>query len=120
MFQIYIPMASKKKTLKNRKFPKRTRTRTRTPKNNKRKKTLKNIKFSKRTRTPKNNKRKKTKTRKEKLYKMRGCNGKQSGGVSDSILNAARVVPHAITNIYNTLQGNSLSSNFLPWNSHYS
>ena len=90
-------MASKKKTLKNRKFPKRTR-----------------------TRTPKKNKRKKTKTRKEKLYKMRGCNGKQSGGVSDSILNAARVVPHAITNIYNTLQGNNLSSSFLPWNSHYS
>ena len=100
----------RKKTLKNRKFPKRTRTRTKTPNNNKRKKT--------KTKTPKNNKRKKT--RKEKLYKMRGCNGKQSGGVSDSILNAARVVPHAITNIYNTLQGNSLSSNFLPWNSHYS
>lgn len=96
-----------------------------TKKRNYKKKSL-----SKRNKTPKyNNKRKakhqkrrKMKTRK--LYKMKGCN-KQKGGisatnlVSHSLLNAARFVPHTITNVYNGLVGNASATNFLPWAGHY-
>ena len=101
-----------------------------TKKRNYRKKSL-----SKRMKTPKYNKRKiksqrrkiksqrrKMKTRK--LYKMKGCN-KQKGGisatnlVSHSLLNAARFVPHTITNVYNGLVGNAAATNFLPWTGHY-
>ena len=100
-----------------------------TKKRNYRKKSLsKKMKTRIRTRTkiPKYNKRKiksqKRKTRK--LYKMKGCN-KQKGGisatnlVSHSLLNAARFVPHTITNAYNGLVGNAAATNFLPWAGHY-
>jgi len=100
-------MASKRRTLKKRNYKKKT--------------------LSKRTKTPKYNKRKsksqkRRKTRK--LYKMKGCN-KQKGGisatnlVSHSLLNAARFVPHTITNAYNGLVGNAAATNFLPWAGHY-
>ena len=93
-----------------------------TKKRNYKKKSL-----SKRNKTPKYNKRKiksqkRRKTRK--LYKMKGCN-KQKGGisatnlVSHSLLNAARFVPHTITNAYNGLVGNASATNFLPWAGHY-
>lgn len=100
-------MASKRRTLKKRNYKKKS--------------------LSKRTKTPKYNKRKsksqkRRKTRK--LYKMKGCN-KQKGGisatnlVSHSLLNAARFVPHTITNAYNGLVGNAAATNFLPWAGHY-
>jgi hypothetical protein len=100
-------MASKRRTLKKRNYKKKT--------------------LSKRTKTPKYNKRKsksqkRRKTRK--IYKMKGCN-KQKGGisatnlVSHSLLNAARFVPHTITNAYNGLVGNAAATNFLPWAGHY-
>ena len=101
-------MASKRRTLKKRNYKKKS--------------------LSKRNKTSKYNKRKiksqrrKMKTRK--LYKMKGCN-KQKGGisatnlVSHSLLNAARFVPHTITNAYNGLVGNAAATNFLPWAGHY-
>ena len=100
-------MASKRRTLKKRNYKKKSLSkRTKTPKYNKRK-----IKSQKRRKT-------------RKLYKMKGCN-KQKGGisatnlVSHSLLNAARFVPHTITNAYNGLVGNSAATNFLPWTGHY-
>ena len=104
-------MASKRRTLKKRNYrkkslSKRMKTRTKTPKYNKRK--------------SKSQKRRKTR----KLYKMKGCN-KQKGGisatnlVSHGLLNAARYVPHTITNAYNGLVGNAAATNFLPWAGHY-
>jgi hypothetical protein len=100
-------MVSKRRTLKKRNYKKKS--------------------LSKRTKNPKYNKRKiqgqkRRKTRK--LYKMKGCN-KQNGGisatnlVSHSLLNAARFVPHTITNAYNGLVGNAAATNFLPWAGHY-
>jgi hypothetical protein len=100
-------MASKRRTLKKRNYRKKS--------------------LSKRRKTPKYNKRKiKSKKRRKtrKLYKMKGCN-KQKGGisatnlVSHSLLNAARFVPHTITNAYNGLVGNAAATNFLPWAGHY-
>lgn len=104
-------MASKRRTLKKRNYKKKTlskrmKTRTKTPKYNKRK-----IQGQKRRKT-------------RKLYKMKGCN-KQKGGVSatnlvsHSLLNAARFVPHTISNVYNGLVGNVASTSFLPWVGHY-
>ena len=104
-------MASKRRTVKNKSYKKkslskRMKTRTKTPKYNKRK--VKGLKIRK--------------TRK--LYKMKGCS-KQKGGisatnlVSHSLLNAARYVPHTITNAYNGLVGNPAATNFLPWAGHY-
>lgn len=95
-----------------------------TKKRNYRRKSL-----SKRNKTPKYNKRKiksqkRRKMRTRKLYKMKGCK-KQKGGisatnlVSHSLLNAARFVPHTITNAYNGLVGNAAATNFLPWAGHY-
>ena len=109
-------MASKRRTLKKRNYRKkslykRMKTRTKTPKYNKRKSKVKS--------------QKKRKMRTRKLYKMRGCK-KQKGGisatnlVSHSLLNAARYVPHTVSNMYNGLVGNSASSGFLPWEGHYS
>lgn len=98
-------MASKRRTLK-KKNNRKKRTRTKTPK-------YKKIKA-------KSRKRRKT----NKLYKMKGCS-KQKGGisatnlVSHSLLNAARYVPHTITNAYNGLVGNAAATNFLPWAGHY-
>jgi len=97
-----------------------------TKKRNYKKKSL-SKRMKKRTKTPKYNKIKikSQKTRKtRKLYKMKGCN-KQKGGisatnlVSHSLLNAARFVPHTITNAYNGLVGNAAATNFLPWAGHY-
>lgn len=100
-------MATKRRTLKKRNYKKKSLSkRTKTPKYNKRK-----IKSQKRRKT-------------RKLYKMKGCN-KQKGGisatnlVSHSLLNAARFVPHTITNAYNGLVGNAAATNFLPWAGHY-
>lgn len=90
-----------------------------TKKRNYKKKSL-----SKRNKTPKYNKRKIKSQKRRKLYKMKGCN-KQKGGisatnlVSHSLLNAARFVPHTITNAYNGLVGNAAATNFLPWAGHY-
>lgn len=105
-------MVFKRRTLKKRNYKKkslskRMKIKTKTPKYNK-------IKI-------KNQKRRKTR----KLYKMKGCN-KQKGGisatnlVSHNLLNAARYIPHTITNSYNSLVGNEASTSFLPWVGHYS
>ena len=101
-------MVSKRRTLKKRNYKKKSLSkRNKTPKYNKRK-----IKSQKRRKT-------------RKLYKMKGCN-KQKGGisatnlVSHNLLNAARYVPHTVSNMYNGLVGNSASSGFLPWEGHYS
>ena len=50
----------------------------------------------------------------------------QKGGVSTTnlvshnLLDAARYVPHTLTNAYNGLVGNEIESSFLPWEGHYS
>jgi hypothetical protein len=98
--------STKKRNYKKKSLSKRMKKRNKTPKYNKRK-----IKSQKRRKT-------------RKLYKMKGCN-KQKGGisatnlVSHSLLNAARFVPHTITNAYNGLVGNAAATNFLPWAGHY-
>jgi len=98
--------STKKRNYKKKSLSKRMKKRNKTPKYNKRK-----IKSQKRRKT-------------RKLYKMKGCN-KQKGGisatnlVSHSLLNAARFVPHTITNAYNGLVGNGSTTNFLPWAGHY-
>jgi hypothetical protein len=92
-------MAIKIRSRKNRKTPKR----------NKRKL------FSSRVKTSKY-RRKQRRQRKRKTYKIRN----QSGGMTTSnLLNAARYIPHTLTNTYNGLVGNAASASFLPWAGHY-
>ena len=93
-----------------------------TKKRNYKKKSL-SKKMKTRNKTPKYNKRK-IKSQKRKLNKMKGFK-KQKGGISatnllsHNLLNAARYVPHTITNAYNGLVGNAAATSFLPWAGHY-
>ena len=97
-------MASKRRTLKKKINIKR-----KTPnKYNKRK-----VKSQKKRKTKKMRKNKK-------LYKMQKGGISASNLVSHNLLNAARYVPHTITNAYNGLVGNTASPSFMPWEGHYS
>ena len=101
-------MASKRRTLKKRNYrKKKLYKKNKTPKYNKRK--------------VKSQKRRNCKTNKsKKLYKMQKGGVSTTNLVSHNLLDAARYVPHTLTNAYNGLVGNEIESSFLPWEGHYS
>lgn len=82
-----------------------------------------------RKRSNKRNNSRKAKARKTKkrrtIIRKRSKNRKkkrpnsQKGGLVSSLLNPSRFIPHVVNNSYNSLVGNSLDPNFLPWSGHY-
>lgn len=88
-------------------------------------KTLKTKKCGKIKNRIKTHKRKDKYHNTRKHYRKKGYS-KQKGGIgatnlaSHNLINAVRLVPHTITNVYNGLVGNPASVSFLPWTGHYS
>jgi hypothetical protein len=83
------------------------------PKHNKSKKKSFRVKTSKYKRKTRRHK----KTKRTKRTKR--TNAQRGGVTTTNLINAARHIPHTITNTYNGLVGNAAATSFLPWTGHY-